>query len=78
MTISAEQTNVRTPEQAVSLGRWDRKEMDCMLGDPGHAGHLRAVLEWGVRGQLFKIKLQGLCFQTLCEVQAHGPFLHAF
>lgn len=79
MTISAQQTNLWTPEQAVSQGHWDRKEMDCMLGDPGHVGHLLASGgRGGVKGQLFKIKLQGLCFQTSSEVQKHGPFLHAF
>lgn len=78
MTISAQQTNLWTPEQAVSQGIWDRKETDCLLGDLGRAGHSCAVLERGVRGQLFKIKVQGLCFQTLSEVQEHGPFLGAF
>lgn len=38
------------------------------------------VLLWGkgLRGQLFKTKLQGLCFQTLSEVQEHRPLLRAF
>lgn len=32
--------NYQTIEQAVSQGHWDRKEMESMLGDPEHAGHL--------------------------------------